>query len=97
MHWTLFLVAAAATSLLFYPLYRYFWRLIWRNGDEFAPAFKKDFGKDLEQEILTKGRGLTDQVADRFVYASLAVFIVPFIPHALCATGLYFLLQFLFG
>lgn len=97
MDWLLAALAFFISFFSFFPLYRYFWRLIWRNGDEFAPAYKKDYGKDLDSAIVTNTRGMADIVADRFVYASLAVFIVPLIPHALVATGLFFLLRYWLG
>ncbi len=45
--------------------------------------------------FLLGGRGLADDVAERFAYASLAVFIVPLIPHCMLTVGGYFLLRWL--
>lgn len=97
MNWMLALLAFAITLVPFFSLYRYFWRQISQNGDEFAVAFKKEYNKDLDESIVTNTTGLADDVADRFVYASLAVFIVPLIPHCFAATALYFLLRYLFA
>jgi hypothetical protein len=33
------------------------------------------------------GSGLSENVVDRFIYANLAVFIVPLIPHSAVATS----------
>lgn len=96
MNWIFALLAFLSTFVLFFPLYRYFWRQISQNGDEFAVAFKKDYNKDLDESIVTHTVGLADDVADRFVYASLAVFLVPLIPHCFAATALYFLLRYFF-
>ncbi len=87
MVWVLALYAFVLCFIPCYPMYRYFWRLIWQNGDEFAPAYQQEHGKDLERAVLLGGRGLADNVAERFAYASLAVFIVPLIPHSAVATS----------
>lgn len=95
MNWYLAIFAFGLGFIVFFPLYNYFWRLVWQNAEEFAPAYKKEHGKDLEKSVTLGGSGLSDNVADSFTYASLTVFIVPLIPHSTVATGVYFLLLWL--
>lgn len=94
MNWIFALLAFVITLLPFFSLYRYFWRQIAQNGQEFSLAFKKDFNQDLDKVICTESRGTADTVADNFVYASLAVFLIPLIPHCFAATAVYFLLRY---
>ena len=48
MSWLLAITAFIVCFIPLFPLYRYFWRVITQNGAEFEPAFKKDFGEDLD-------------------------------------------------
>lgn len=97
MNWIFVLLAFFSTFVLFFPLYRYFWRQMSQNGDEFAVAYKKDYNKELDEAIFGHSRGTQETVADRFVYASLAIFLLPLIPHCFAATAVFFLLRYFFS
>ncbi len=95
MSWLLAITAFIVCFIPLFPLYRYFWRVITQNGAEFEPAFKKDFGEDLDKSLMSAPNSLANNVAEEFLFASVAVFIVPLIPHCMASVAMYFLLRWL--
>lgn len=95
MNWLLAITAFIVCFIPFFPLYRYFWRVITQNGAEFAPVFKQEFGADVDESLLSPPTSMANNVAHEFVVASVAVFIVPLIPHCMASVVMYLLLGWL--
>ncbi len=95
MNWTLAICAFLLCFIPFFPLYRYFWRVIKQNRAEFAPGFNKDFRQDLGSALMSDRETTANHVAEAYLFARIAVFIVPLIPHCMVSVGMYFLLRWL--
>ena len=66
-----------------------------QNRAEFAPGFQKDFRQDLGSALMSDRETTANNVAEEYLFARIAVFIVPFIPHCMVSVGVYFLLRWL--
>ena len=75
-----------------WPLFRYFFRVVSSNEKEYRKGFRQIHNQEPEEAMLS-GRGLKDDNVEYFVYASVAVFLIPCIPASFLAVGFYFLIS----
>ncbi|MGJ8694621.1 MAG: hypothetical protein ACSHW0_19360 [Thalassotalea sp.] len=94
------LISFALGFVLIFPVYRYFYNSVFSNGDEYDSGFTKEFDKDateaFTEDLYKRKRGIPYNNVQRFVYASLAVFIIPIILNTFISLGIYFILIWLF-
>ncbi len=107
MNYWILIVSVLIGCAIYWPFFKYMYRVVKQNKLEFAKGYKQEFKSDFKEyftgpeeitreTLYPKGSALRDETMHTFFYANLVVLLLPLIPAGFIAVPLYFLINWLF-